>query len=147
MNAPFGLADHWLWMIAGAVLAIAEMLVPGVFLIWIGAAAVLTGVLALLLPIGIIPQCLIFAVASVAAIYAGRRYLATNPIASTDPHLNDKGARLVGSIVTAVEPVDALAGRVKVGDGVWSARGADAAVGDRLRVTGTEGGVLVVERV
>ena len=146
MNGPFGLADHWLWMIAGAVLGIAEMLVPGVFLIWIGAAAVLTGVLALLLPIGVIPQFLIFAVASVAAIYAGRRYLAHNPIVSADPLLNDKGARLVGSIVTAVEPVDALAGRVKVGDGVWSARGVDAAVGDRLRVTGSDGSVLLVER-
>jgi membrane protein implicated in regulation of membrane protease activity len=36
---------------------------------------------------------------------------------------------------------------VKVGDGVWSAKGADAAVGDRLRVIGAEGVVLVVERV
>lgn len=147
MNGLFGLADHWLWMIAGATLGIAEMLVPGVFLIWIGAAAVLTGVLALLLPIGAIPQFLIFAVASVAAIYAGRKYLTHNPIVSADPMLNDKSARLVGSIVTAVEPVDALQGRVKVGDGVWSAKGAEAAVGDRLRVTATDGGVLVVERV
>ncbi len=147
MNGPFNLADHWLWMIAGAALAIAEMLVPGVFLIWIGAAAALTGVLALLLPIGVIAQFLIFAVASVAAIYAGRSYLSRNPIVSADPLLNDKSARLIGTIVTAVEPVDALQGRVKVGDGVWSARGADAATGDRLRVVGSEGGVLVVERV
>jgi membrane protein implicated in regulation of membrane protease activity len=146
MSGPFGLADHWLWMIAGALLAIAEMLVPGVFLIWIGAAAALTGVLALLLPIGVIAQFLIFAVASVAAIYAGRNYLSRNPIVSADPLLNDKSARLVGSIVTAVEPVDALQGRVKVGDGVWSARGAEAAIGDRLRVVGSEGVVLVVER-
>ncbi len=147
MNNLFGLDDHWLWMIFGAMLGIAEMLVPGVFLIWIGAAAVLTGVLALLLPIGTIAQFLIFAVASVAAIYAGRRYLVQNPIVSADPMLNDKGARLIGSIVTAVEPVDALQGRVKVGDGVWSAKGTEAAVGDRLRVTGTDGAVLLVERV
>ncbi len=147
MTGPFGLADHWLWMIAGALLAIAEMLVPGVFLIWIGVAALFTGVLALLLPIGEVPQFLIFAMASVAAIYAGRKYLSHNPIVSADPLLNDKSARLVGTIVTAVEPVDALQGRVKVGDGVWSARGAEAAVGDRLRVIGADGVVLVVERV
>lgn len=147
MNGLFGLEDHWVWLILGAVLGIAEMLIPGVFLIWIGAAAVLTGVLALLLPIGEIPQFLIFAVASIAAIYAGRRYLATNPIVSDDPLLNVKGARLIGTIVTAVEPVDALQGRVKVGDGVWSAKGTEASVGDRLRVTGTDGAVLLVERV
>ena len=147
MNAPFGLADHWLWMMAAALFAIGEMVIPGVFLIWIAAAALLTGIVALLLPIGVVPQFLLFAIAAVAAIYVGRRWLQSNPITTPDPLMNDRGGRLVGSIVTAVEPVDALAGRVKVGDGVWSARGADAAVGDRLRVTGCEGAVLVVERV
>lgn len=147
MNAPFGIDAPWLWLIGGVLLGIAEMVIPGVYLMWIGGAAVLTGVLALLLPIGVTAQFAIFAVTTIAAIYVGRRFLMANPITSADPLLNDKGARLVGTIVTAVEPVDALSGRVKVGDGVWSARGVEAAVGDRLRVTGTDGGVLVVERV
>jgi inner membrane protein len=142
-----GLQDHWLWMIAAAVLAIAEMIAPGVFLIWIGAAALFTGVLALLLPIPPVVQFLIFAVASIAAVYAGRRYLATNPIVSDDPKLNDRVARMVGEVVTAVEPVDADSGRVKVGDSVWSARGGPAAVGDRVRVTGAAGGTLTVENL
>ena len=147
MNAPFGIDAPWLWLIGGVLLGIAEMVIPGVYLMWIGGAAVLTGVLALLLPIAVTAQFAIFAVTTIAAIYVGRRFLMANPITSADPLLNDKGARLVGTIVTAVEPVDALSGRVKVGDGVWSARGVEAAVGDRLRVTGTDGGVLVVERV
>lgn len=142
-----GIAPPWLWLIGGVVLAIFEMVLPGVYLMWIGGAAVLTGVIALLLPIGVPAQFLIFAVATIAAIYLGRRFLMANPIVSADPLLNDKGARLVGTIVVAVEPVDALQGRVKVGDGVWSARGAEAAAGDRLRVTGAEGAVLLVERV
>jgi inner membrane protein len=136
----------WLWLIGGVLLGIAEMVVPGVYLMWIGGAAVLTGVVALLLPVGVAAQFAIFAVATIAAIYVGRRFLMANPIASADPMLNEKGKRLVGTIVVAVEPVDAFQGRVKVGDGVWSARGADAVVGDRLRVTGCEGAMLVVER-
>jgi inner membrane protein len=140
------LADHWLWLIGAAVLGIAELLVPGVYLIWIGLAALIVGVLTLLLPLPVAAQFLLFAVMAFAAVYWGRRYLADNPITSDDPKLNDRSARLVGSIVTAVEPVDALQGRVKVGDSVWSARGTDAAVGDRLRVTGTDGNVLMVER-
>lgn len=147
MNAPFGIDAPWLWLIGGVILGIAEMVIPGVYLMWIGGAAVLTGVIALLLPISVAAQFAIFAVTTIAAIYVGRRFLMANPIASADPMLNDKGARLVGTIVTAVEPVDALQGRVKVGDGIWSAKGVEAAVGDRLRVTGTDGGVLVVERV
>ncbi len=146
MTALLALPDYWLWLIAGAVLAIAEMIAPGVFLIWIGAAAALTGIAALVLPIGTTAEALIFATSSVAAIYAGRDFLTRNPIVSTDPLLNDRGARLVGSVVTAVEPVDSLGGRVKVGDSVWSAKGAAAQPGDRLRVTGTEGQVLLVER-
>ena len=147
MNAPFGIDAPWLWLIGGVVLGIAEMVIPGVYLMWIGGAAVLTGVIALLLPISVAAQFAIFAVTTIAAIYVGRRFLMANPIASADPMLNDKGARLVGTIVVAVEPVDALQGRVKVGDGIWSAKGVEAAVGERLRVTGTDGGVLVVERV
>ena len=142
-----GLQDHWLWLIAAAVLGIAEMVVPGVYLIWIALAALVAGIATLLLPLPIVIQVTIFAVTAFAAVYAGRRYLAQNPIVSDDPKLNNRGARLVGSIVTAVETVDSAQGRVKVGDSIWSARGDDAAIGERLRVTGSDGGVLFVERV
>ncbi|KEY97856.1 membrane protein, partial [Sphingomonas sp. BHC-A] len=68
-----------------------------------------------------------------------------NPVDSQDPLLNDRAARLVGEVVTVVEPIDNGRGRVKVGDGVWSCRGPDAPVGARVRVTGAEGSVLTVE--
>jgi inner membrane protein len=145
MNAPLGIEAPWLWLIGGVILGIAEMVLPGVYLMWIGGAAVLTGVLALLLPIGFATQFAIFAITTIAAIYVGRRVLAKNPIKSDDPMLNDRAARLIGTIVTASEPVDALQGRVKVGDGVWSARGTDAQPGDRLRVIAVEQGILIVE--
>ena len=141
----FGLADPWLWLIAAAALAIAEMIMPGVFLIWIGGAAAFTGIAAFLLPIGSLAQVILFAVASVAAIYAGKRIIDRNPIATADPLLNDKGGRMVGMIVTAAEPIDALGGRVKAGDSIWSARGTDAQPGDRLRVRAVEGTILIVE--
>jgi inner membrane protein len=143
----FGLAAHWLWLILAAVLATAELIAPGVFLIWIGAAALLTGVVTLLLPIPVFAQFLLFAALSVGAVYLGRRYLRDNPILSDDPLLNDRMSRLVGEIVTAIEPVDDAEGRIKVGDSVWSARGGPAAAGERVRVTGSARGVLTVERL
>ncbi len=141
------LADHWMWLIAAAILGIAELVVPGVYLIWIGLAALVTGLATLLLPLPVAGQFILFTTTAFATVYAGRRYLIRNPIISDDPMLNDRGARLVGAIVTVVEPVDSTSGRVKVGDSVWSARGTDAAIGDRLRITRIEGNVLVVERV
>ena len=48
---------------------------------------------------------LIGAVLAVAAVYAGRRWFAMNPIESSDPNLNDRGARLIGETVTVVEAI------------------------------------------
>lgn len=136
---------QWGWLIAAAVLGIAELLVPGVFLIWIGLAALLTGVLALLLPIEPVVQGLIFAAATTASIYAGRRVLARNPIVSDDPLLNDRVARLVGERVLVTSAIVGGRGRVRVGDGEWTARGPDLPAGARARVTGGDAGVLNVE--
>ena len=43
-----GIEPHWAWLIAAAVLGIAELLMPGLFLIWLSAAAAMTGFAALL---------------------------------------------------------------------------------------------------
>jgi membrane protein implicated in regulation of membrane protease activity len=65
---------EWLWLIGGVVLLIAELVAPGFFLIFIGAAAIVTGFAALLLPIGLALQLALFAaLAFVAARYGGRR--------------------------------------------------------------------------
>ena len=45
-----GFAAHWVWLTLGLVLAGLEMLLPGVYLIWLAVAAIVTGVLTLTLP-------------------------------------------------------------------------------------------------
>ena len=45
--------DHWAWLVFAALLGIGEVLIPGVFLIWIAIAAAITGLAALALPIGL----------------------------------------------------------------------------------------------
>jgi membrane protein implicated in regulation of membrane protease activity len=59
--------------------------------------------------------------------------------------LNDRTGRLIGRVVTVVEPVDAHGGRVRVGDGEWSARGGPAAAGEKVRISGVDGNCLTVE--
>ena len=142
-----GLDAHWFWLIVGGLLGIAEILIPGFFLIWLSVAAIVTGIVAFVLPISMTAQVALFAVLAVATVYAGRRWFALNPIESTDPNLNDRGARLIGELVLVVEAIEAGKGRVKVGDGVWIAKGGDAAVGTRVRVTGSDGSALLVEAV
>src|SRR5690606_40180997 len=40
-----GIDAHWVWLTLGLILAALEMLVPGVYLIWLALAAIATGVL------------------------------------------------------------------------------------------------------
>ena len=139
------LDDHWGWLVFAALLGMGEVLMPGVFLIWVALAATVTGLIALLLPVSVPVQLLIFALLCLLSVWGGRRWYAANPVDSQDPLLNDRTARLIGEVVLVVEPIEAGRGRVKVGDSVWSCRGPDAPAGSRVRVTGAEASVLQVE--
>ena len=139
------LEPGWLWAIGGVLLLIAEIIAPGFFLVFIGGAAIATGVFALLFGLGVPAQLALFALYSLIALMIGRRVYANAPTESSDPMLNDRIARLVGRSVTVVEAVDAHHGRVRVGDSEWSARGGPAEAGERVRVTGVDGNCLTVE--
>ena len=136
---------HWIWLSVGVLLVAAEIVAPGFFLIWIGAAAIVTGVLAWVLPLGVPLQLGIFAVLAIIALYGGRRWLKANPITSADPHLNQRAGRLVGEVLTVTRAIEDGRGRAKVGDGEWPVHGPDAAEGTKVRVVSADGGVLVVE--
>lgn len=138
---------HWHWLAIGLVLAAAEMAIPGVFLIWLAGAALVTGALTWALPLGIATQVVIFAVLAIVSVFTGKRYLAANPIESADPKMNDRGARLVGEMVVVTHAIDGGNGRVKQGDSEWLAKGPDAEPGTRMRVSGHDGVVLLVEHL
>jgi membrane protein implicated in regulation of membrane protease activity len=141
-----GMDPAWFWLIGGVILLIAELIAPGFFLVFIGAAAIATGIAALALPIGLPIQLAIFAVlALVIARVGGRQAYSHRYGPSADPLLNDRAARLLGRVVVVVEEVDRNGGRVRVGDSDWSARGGPAAVGERVRIVDIEGNCLKVE--
>jgi inner membrane protein len=141
------LEPHWLWMLAAILLGIAELIVPGVFLIWLAAAAAATGLITLAFGFDLPFQFATFALLAIAAVYFGRRWYVNNPMPSADPLLNDRAARLTGRTVVVTGAIVNGEGRVKVGDGVWSCRGPDCAEGSRVRIVGADGSCLRVEPV
>ena len=143
--SPLGLEDHWWWLIAAAFLGILEIFLPGIFLIWMAAAAAITGIVAALLPIALPFQLALFALLAMAAVFGGRRHYERNPVPSSDPLLNDRTGRLIGENVLVVTAIENGEGRVKVGDSVWVARGPDASAGSRVRVVGAQGACLTVQ--
>ena len=142
------LDPHWTWLAIGLLLAAAEIAVPGVFLIWMAAAALITGALTWLVPgFGLAPQVVVFAALAILFVFIGKRWLRSNPIAGADPNMNDRGARLVGEVVLVTHAIDGGTGRVKQGDSEWLAKGPDAEPGTRMRVAGHDGVVLIVEHL
>lgn len=140
-----GIDAYWLWLTLGMVLAALEMLVPGIYLIWLAVAAIMTGVLTLLLDLSVPMQIVDFVFLALIAAFSARRFLRDRPIISSDPLLNRRGAQLVGEIAVVTQPIEDGSGRVKLGDSEWIARGPDMAAGTRVRITATKGVILMVE--
>ncbi len=144
--SEFAINSDWLWLIGGIVLLIAELIAPGYFLVFIGSAAVATGLASLALAIPLPLQFALFAaIAFLSVRIGGRRLYALRYEHSADPFLNDRIKRLLGTVVVAVEPITYDGGRVRVGDSLWSARGGPAQPGERVRIVDVEGNCLKVE--
>ena len=140
----------WSWWILGLTLLAAELLVPGVFLVWIGLAAIAVGALSLAFWTTAFwsweVQMLVFAALSVVFVLAGRRFYSRGGAESDQPLLNQRAATYIGRIATLGEPVVDGRGRLKIDDSHWPVRGPDLPAGTRVRVTGCEGHTLDVER-
>ena len=137
----------WIWAIGGLVLLIAEIVAPGFFLVFLGVAAIATGLFTLLFDLGLAPQLILFVIYTVLALMIGKRWYAEPDHADQLLKLNDPSERMIGKSVMVVDPVDDHGGRVRVGDGEWSARGGPAAAGARVRVIAVDGNCLLVENV
>ncbi|MEM9105445.1 MAG: NfeD family protein [Pseudomonadota bacterium] len=140
----------WSWWVLGLILLGAEILMPGVFLIWIGLAAIVVGALSLLFwndPFWLWQtQILVFAVLAVIAAVVGRRMMAKGE--QTDqPLLNQRGESLVGRTATLSEPISEGRGRIKLDDTMWVVSGPDLPVGAQVRVVESAGRELRVEAV
>ncbi len=137
-----------LWLAAGLVLGIAELLVPGVFLIFLAIAAGVTALTVWALPdMPVVLQLVDFAIWSVVCVLVGRRWYRDFAVDGDGPMLNQPVLRLRGQIVTVTTPIIGGEGRARLADGEWPVRGPDAESGTRLRVAHVDNGVLLVEPI
>ncbi len=131
--------EPWVWWVgSGLVMLAAEMLLPGVFLFWIGAAAIGAGLAVLWLGWAFPAACVAFLVLLAAGVgfsWSRKR---------VKPPVNNPGDGLVGRHVLLIEDGPAGA-RVRLGDSEWPARLlAPAEPGTGLMVVAVENTTLVV---
>lgn len=136
----------WSWVIAGLVLLGLELVLPGGILLWLGVAAVVTGILSAFITMDWPVQFVIFGVLAVASIALWLR-LKPHGTPTDRPFLNRRAERLVGQEVVLNQPIRDGFGRVSLDDTTWRVQGPDLAAGQKVRIVSADGAVLKVEAV
>ncbi|MFC4525427.1 NfeD family protein [Dyella halodurans] len=140
-------ALHFWWWILALVLIALEVIMPGYFMLWIGIAAGVTGLVMLVAPgLSLLGQALVFAVLaflSCAAYWYGLRprLMRNEP---GDALLNRRGEQKIGQRYVLAEAIVNGRGKARVGDSLWLVRGPDLPVGSMVEVVGVDGTTLLV---
>ena len=138
----------WAWIVAGLVLLALELILPGGVLVWLGLAAVVTGILALFNLASFSIQWVLFGLLSIAGVAAWLGLARRRKQPDSDqPLLNLRAAQMVGKHAEITEAISGGYGRAKLGDSTWRVSGPDLPRGTEVSVTGYEGTVLSVEAV
>lgn len=138
----------WGWWIFGVALLGLEILAPGTLFLWFGVAAILVGVVDLVVDLSWQSALLLYAVLSLASFFLGRMLLRRGAKAEGgDPNLNRRGSRYVGREFVLAQPILQGVGRLSIDDTVWQITGPDLPSGAMVRVERLEGARLVVAAV
>lgn len=134
-----------IWILVGLGFFGAELFLPGVFLLWIGLAAIGSGFALMIwpeMPFGY--TVLLFITVLAAGIVAGLRL---RRVTQGTPEVNLPDSSVAGRIGIVTDTTGPLL-RVRLGDSDWSAEGEGAfAAGDRVEVFGVSGTRLRVRRL
>jgi membrane protein implicated in regulation of membrane protease activity len=140
--------EFWHWWIFAFVLAIMEIIVPGAFFIWFGLSSLVTGVVLLAIPsLGWEWQLVFWVVLGLATVIGWRLWVHAHPNQSEDNNsLNRRGQQYMGRVLELDEPIINGQGKAKLGDTVWRVSGPELGRGHKVKVVGTNGTILVVEK-
>ncbi|APA98917.1 NfeD family protein [Nocardia seriolae] len=134
------------WLVAGILLAAAEILTGSLVLIMLGVAALITAGVSALTGQSVVLDAVVFGVTSIALLALVRPFLLRR-YAIPPPHQTGVDA-LPGKTAKVLETVDEHGGRVKLGGEVWSARPYDASesypVGSTVYIMRIDGAHAVV---
>lgn len=134
----------WNWLILAAILFVLELVSPGIFLMWFGVAAAITGLIVFRYDIGWQWQILSFGGLSLVSALLANKYLTRNPSESERPLLNERAIQLVGQSFDLLDPIVNGRGSIKTGDTVWRVEGPELPRGTRITVVGADGTLLKV---
>src|SRR3979411_2112194 len=133
MAEMFSTLGTWNWLIFGFILMALELLTPGVFMFWLGLAALLVGLLSFAINPSWQSQLLMFAIFAAAAVPLWRRVAHSNSaVSKSNPFLNKRTDALIGRVFTLEKPIIDGSGTVRIDDTVWRGAGPAPPAGRRV---------------
>lgn len=145
MASMFETLGTWNWLIVGLLLMAVELVAPGVFMFWLGLAALLVGLLSFAIAFAWQTQILLFAAFAIAAVPLWRRIGRQGKASASNPFLNKRSDALVGRVFTLEKPIVDGVGTVRIDDTIWRITGPDIAAGNRIKVIRADGAMLTVD--
>ena len=145
MTEMFTTLGTWNWPIFGFILMALEVAAPGIFLFWLGLAALLVGLVSFAIHPSWQTQLLMFAVFAAAAVPIWRRLARSDTsVSASNPFLNKRADALVGRVFTLEKPIIDGWGTVRIDDTIWRVAGPDAPAGSRVKIVQADGANLTV---
>jgi inner membrane protein len=145
MAEMFSTLGTWNWLVFGIILMALELVAPGVFLFWLGLAALLVGLLSFLIHPSWQAQILVFAAFSAAAAPLWRRVARSNSsVSKSNPFLNKRADALIGRVFTLEKPIIDGSGTVRIDDTIWRVAGPDTPAGNKVKIVQADGASLTV---
>ncbi|MBU1725434.1 MAG: NfeD family protein [Gammaproteobacteria bacterium] len=141
--------EFWHWLIFGFLLMALEVFAPAMVVMWFGFGAIIAGGALWLLPsLAFGWQIIIFGLVSLVSVFGWRksRFFREENVTSYTPDLNNRLHSHIGKEYTLTEAIINGRGSMRVGDTAWRVRGADLPAGTRVRVTGVDGVIFMVEK-
>ena len=143
------LATHYGWWLLALVLIGAELVMPGYFMLWIGIAAAVMGVIVLMIPdLGALGQAVAFAVLAVISCVIYWKFVRRELSKDSDqPLLNRRAEQFVGRRYVLDSAIVNGQGKARVGDSVWLVEGPELPAGASIEVVAVHGTTLTVQAV
>lgn len=137
----------WLWLVTGVLLCAGETFAPGVFLLWLGLAALATGLIGFTMTMSGAWSLILFGILAGTMMLIGRKVYGSRTSGRENrPFLNRRAEALIGRIFPLDQPIEAGLGRIRVNDTVWRVIGPDLPPGTPVKVVEiVEGALLRVE--
>lgn len=137
----------WHWFVAACLFFTVEMLIGTEFLLWMGIATSASALVAYLFPnMGLPLQLTLYAFFIIASLITWRKIAKPGQV-TDQPNLNARNKQYVGRTFELAEAIKNGVGKVIVDDSQWKVAGEDAPKGSAVKVTGTDGTILLVEKV